>query len=132
MKPISSSVTKGISTGSRIECIDNSGAKILEVIAVKTYGGVKRRHPSAGVAGVVVCSVKRGTPKIRHEVVLAVIVRQKKEWRRADGRRIKFDSNAAVLINDRGEPRGSEIKGAIAKEVVERFPAVGKIATVVI
>jgi len=63
---------------------------------------------------------------------MAVIVRQRKEFRRPDGLRVKFEDNAAVLINEKLEPRGSEIKGSIAKEVVERFPAIGKIATIVV
>jgi large subunit ribosomal protein L14 len=63
---------------------------------------------------------------------MAVIIRQRKEYRRANGMRIKFEDNAAVLINEKLEPRASEIKGPVAKEVVERFPAVGKIATIVV
>ena len=58
--------------------------------------------------------------------------RQKKEYRRPNGMRIKFEDNAAVLINEKGEPRGTRIKGPIAKEVVERFSVIGKIATIVI
>ncbi|MEM5819670.1 MAG: uL14 family ribosomal protein, partial [Candidatus Aenigmatarchaeota archaeon] len=73
-----------------------------------------------------------GDTKIKHEVVLAVVVRQKKEYRRANGMRIKFEDNAVVLVNERGEPRGTRIKGPIAKEVVERFSAIGKIASMVV
>lgn len=132
MKSISARVTKGLQAGSFLECVDNSGATLLQVIAVKGYKGVKRRSPGCGVGSWIIASVKEGDPKMKHEVVLAVIVRQKKEYRRKSGMRIKFDSNAAVLTNEKGEPRGTKIKGPIAKEVVERFSLVGKIATTVL
>ena len=77
-------------------------------------------------------SVKRGKPEMRKQVVFAVLVRQKREYRRPDGMRVKFEDNAAVLINEKGEPRGTKIKGPIAKEVVERYSVIGKIATIVV
>ena len=132
MKGIGSKVTKAINVGTYLKCADNTGAKLLQVIAVKGYKGVRKRYPRAGIADIVYCSVKKGVPKLRKQVVMAVIVRQRKEFRRPDGLRVKFEDNAAVLINEKLEPRGSEIKGSIAKEVVERFPAIGKIATIVV
>ncbi|MFP4045479.1 MAG: 50S ribosomal protein L14 [Candidatus Aenigmatarchaeota archaeon] len=132
MRGLGSNITKGIGQGSEIECIDNSGAKKLRVISPITYKGRRRRQAKAGVGDLVRCSVLKGSPKIRDEVPLAVIVRQRKEWKRPDGRRISFEDNAAILVNDRHEPRGNEIKGAIAREVVERFPAVGKIARIIV
>ena len=132
MKSVSAKVTKGLQAGSFIECTDNSGATLLQVIAVKGYKGVKRRSPGCGVGSWILASVKEGDPKMKHQIVLAVIIRQKKEYRRKNGIRIKFESNAAVLTNEKGEPRGTKIKGPIAKEVVERFSLVGKIATTVI
>ena len=104
---------------------------MLKVIAVKGYKGVKRRRGSCGVASWIICSVKKGTPKLKKEVVNAVVVRQKKEYRRKNGMRVKFEDNAAVLVNEKGDPRGSRIKGPIAKEVVERFSTIGKIASMV-
>ncbi len=132
MKPISAKITKGLQVGSFIKCADNSGATKLQIIAVKRYKGVKRRIAGCGVGSWIICSVKEGEPKIKHEVVHAVIVRQKKEYRRKNGMRVKFEDNAAVLINEKGEPRGTKIKGPIAKEVVERFSMIGKIATTVL
>ena len=132
MKTITASVTRGLQTGSRLKCADNSGATELEIIAVKGFHGVKRRHPGCGIASWIICAVKKGNPKMKHQVVHAVIVRQKKEYRRKTGLRIKFDDNAAVLINEKGDPRGTRIKGPIAKEVVERFSTVGKIASTVV
>jgi large subunit ribosomal protein L14 len=132
MKAISARVTKGLQVGSFIGCVDNTGANLLQIISVKGYKGVKRRIPGCGVGNWIVCSVKEGDPKMKHQVVLAVIVRQKKEYRRKSGMRIKFEDNAAILTNEKGEPRGTKIKGPIAKEVVERFSVIGKIATTVI
>jgi large subunit ribosomal protein L14 len=132
MKPISARVTKGLQVGSYINCADNTGANLLQIIAVKGYKGVKTRIPSCGVGNWVICSVKQGDPKLKHQVVHAVIVRQKKEYRRKSGIRVKFEDNAAVLINEKTEPRGTKIKGPIAKEVVERFSMIGKIATTVV
>ncbi len=132
MKATGSRITKGINNGAIIKCIDNSGAKLLKVFAVKGYKGRKRRQPKAGVGDIVLCSVKKGTPKIRQETPTAVIVRQKKEIKRPDGTVIKFEDNAAILVGEKKEPRGSEIKGPIAKEVVKRFPPIGKIARIVI
>ena len=132
MKAVSCKMTKGLQTGSFLKCADNSGATEIQVIAVKTYHGVKNRQPLCGIASWVVCAVKKGNPKMRHEVVQAVVVRQRMEFRRRNGMRISFEDNAAVLINDKGEPRGTRIKGPIAKEVVERFSTIGKIASMVI
>ena len=133
MKAVTANVTKGIQLKTRLVCADNSGAKELELIAVKTYKGKLRRLPKAGVGDVIVCSVKKGKEKLRHTVVYAVIVRQKKEYRRADGERIKFIDNAAVLVNPKTyEPQGTEIRSVIAKEVVERFSPIGKIASIVL
>lgn len=132
MKPIGSKVVKGINKNALLECSDNTGAKTLRVINVKEYKGRKRRQPKAGVGDVVVCAVKKGAPELKKETPLAVIVRQKKEWKREDGRRVRFEDNAAVLVNENLEPRGNEIKGAVAKEAVERYPGIGKIASIVV
>ena len=133
MKAVSARVNRPLPLGAQMECADNTGAKILEIIAVKGYHGRWRRLPNAGVGNVVICSVKKGKEKMRHEVVYAVIVRQKKEYRRLDGMRVKFSDNAAIIVNPKTfEPQGTEIRTAIAKEVVERFSAIGKIASMVL
>ncbi|MFQ6010170.1 MAG: 50S ribosomal protein L14 [Candidatus Aenigmatarchaeota archaeon] len=132
MKAVSASMTKALQVGSYLKCIDNTGADLLQIIAVKKYKGVKRRKPRAGVSDIVVVAVKKGDPKMKHEVVDAVIVRQKKEYMRKNGMRMSFEDNAAVLINERKEARGTRIKGPVAKEAVERFSTIGKIATTVV
>ena len=116
-----------------MNCVDNSGAKVLELIAVKTYKGKLRRLAKAGVGDVVICYVKKGNEKIRKTVVYAVIVRQKKEYRRYDGERVKFADNAAVVVNTKTfEPQGTEIRSVVAKEAVERFSTIGKISSMVL
>jgi len=93
----------------------------------------KGRISAAGVGDLVMASVKRGKPEMRKQVVFAVIVRQKKEYRRPDGTRIKFEDNAAVVCKDeKGNPKGTMIKGPIAKEVCERWPAIAKIASIIV
>ncbi len=132
MKAVSSGTGEALQIGSVLKCADNSGAKVLEIISIRGYKGIRRRRPSAGVADIVMCKIKSGTEKVRHQVFKAVIVRQKKEFRRMDGMRVEFEDNAAALVNDKFDPMGSMIKGPIAKEVVERFKTVGKVAGVIV
>lgn len=133
MKAITARIPKSIQLKSMLQCADNSGAKVLQLISVRGYKGRLRRIPRAGVGDVVICTVKKGKEKIRHQVVYAVIVRQRKEFRRSDGTRVKFTDNAAVLVNSKTfEPQGTEIRSVIAKEVVERFSTIGKIASIVL
>lgn len=132
MKPVKARITRALPVGSRLICADNTGAKVLEIISVIGYKGVKRRKPKAGVSNVVKCTVKKGDVKLRKQIVDAVIIRQKAEYRRASGMRVSFEDNAAVLVNEKHEARGTQIKGPIAKEVVERFISIGKIASMVV
>ena len=133
MKDIGSRTGKPIPLGSRIEVCDNSGAKIIKVFSVKGHKTSKGQVPAAGIGDMVNASIVKGKPGMKKQVVQAIIVRQKKEYRRADGTRIKFSDNAAVVLKDeKGNPKGTIYKGPIAKEVVLRWPAVGKIAKVVV
>jgi large subunit ribosomal protein L14 len=132
MKAIKASITKCLPVGAYINCADNTGAKVLQLISVFLYKGRRRRKPSAGVGNMINCSVKEGTVKWRKQVVRAVIVRQKKEFRRPSGLRVAFEDNAAIMVNEKGEPVGTQIKGPIAKEVVERYMSIGKIASLVV
>lgn len=132
MKGLGSKVTKGLSVGSRMVCADNSGAKIVQVIGVKGARSKRSMYPKIGVSDIVIVAVKKGTPEMKKKVVKAVIVRQKKEFRRPSGMRIQFEDNAAVLIDDQGLPVGTEIKGAVSREVSDRFPKVAAIAAAVV
>jgi large subunit ribosomal protein L14 len=133
MKAIRAKVTKAMPVGSEIDTCDNSGAKVLKIFTIVGSKTTKGRMPAGGVSDLVMASVRRGRPDMRKQVVHAIIVRQKKEYRRADGTRIKFEDNAAIVLKDeKGNPKGTMFKGAIAKEVTERWPAIAKIASVVV
>lgn len=133
MKAIKANITNGLQVGSFVETCDNSGAKILKITGVKRKKTVKGRIPGAGVGDMVVASVKKGRPDMRKTVVYAVIVRQRKEYKRPDGTRVSFEDNAAVVLKDeKGNPKGTIFKGPVAKESAARFPAVAKVANMII
>jgi len=103
----------------RLAVADNTGAK--ELMCIKVLGGSHRR--CAGVGDIVVCSIKSVIPGAdikKKAVVRAVIVRCKKPTRRSDGSYVRFDSNAAVIIDNEKNPRGTRIFGAVARELRER------------
>jgi len=132
MKAIKSNVSKALQKKSMLVCADNSGAKLLEIIAVKGYRGVKRRYPKAGIGDVVVVSIKKGVPEMRKQISTAVIIRQKKEYKRPDGSTIQFEDNAAVIMDESGETKASEIKGPASKEAAERFPKIASLASIIV
>lgn len=104
---------------SRLAVADNSGAK--EVYVIKVLGGTRRRY--ANIGDIVVASVKKATPAgvvKKGEIVRAVIVRTKTGLSRPDGSRIKFDENAAVIIKEDLNPRGTRIFGPVARELREK------------
>ncbi len=103
----------------RLKIADNTGAQ--EAMVIKVLGGTRRKY--AYVGDVVVVTIKEaipGAPVKRGDVVRAVIVRTRKEMRRPDGTYIKFDDNAAVLIDQNNEPRGTRVFGPVARELRER------------
>ncbi len=132
MKPLGANITRTLDKGAELTCADNSGAKELEIIGVKSRKGRRSRRESAGVGDVVKVKILRGDQEVKHQVFDAVIVRQKKEYQRPSGMRIAFDDNAAVLVEETGLPKGSVTRGPIAKEVVQRFTPIGKIASQVV
>ena len=102
----------------RLKVADNSGAK--EIMCFRVLGGSFRR--TAGVGDVIVASVKSATPGgavKKGEVVKAVIVRTRKQYRRPDGTYIRLDDNAAVIINEQKQPKGTRIFGPVARELRE-------------
>lgn len=104
---------------SMLTVADNSGAQ--KVQCIKVLGGSKRRY--AGLGDIIVCSVKEAAPNSqakKGDVVRCVIVRLKKEVRRKDGSYIKFDENAAVVVDDSGAPRGTRVFGPVARELRDR------------
>lgn len=102
---------------SKLVVADNTGAKLLKCI--KVLGGSRRRY--ARIGDIIVCAVKEADPNgmvKNHEVVQAVIVRQRRDFRRKDGTYIRFDENAAVILNkDTQEPRGTRIFGPVVREL---------------
>ncbi len=133
MQPVKARVTKALPLYCHVDTCDNSGAKILKIFTVMGAKTRKGRVASCGVGDLIMASVKNGRPDMRKTVVFAVIVRQKKEYRRYDGTRIKFEDNAAVVLkDDKGNPKGTIFKGAIAKEACERWPGIAKIASIVV
>jgi len=108
-----------IQSESRLKVADNTGAK--EVLCFKVLGGSKRRYASLG--DIIVVSVKKAIPGgmvKKGETSRAVIVRSKKEVRRKDGSYVRFDDNAAVLLNSAGEPKGTRIFGPVARELRDK------------
>ncbi|MBN2458015.1 50S ribosomal protein L14 [Candidatus Woesearchaeota archaeon] len=133
MKPLKSKVTRALPVGSVIDTCDNSGAKVIRIFNVRSHKTVKGRLMAAGVGDLVQASVKKGKLDMRKKVVFAVIVRQKKEYRRQDGLRVKFEDNAAVVLkDDKGNPQGTIFKGPIAKEACERWPGIAKVASTIV
>ena len=110
---------------SRIEVADNSGAKVVQVIGILGGSTARGRYTrrTAGVGDRVVCSVKKALPNAdvkTGDKVRAVVVRTAYPTRRNDGSYVRFDSNACVLIGDDGNPRGTRIFGAVARELREK------------
>ncbi|MGV8150996.1 MAG: 50S ribosomal protein L14 [Candidatus Woesearchaeota archaeon] len=133
MKGLKANITKALPVGAYINTCDNSGAKIVKLFSVIGHKTKKGKKPAAGIGDLVMCAVKSGKPEIRKQVVFGIIVRQKKEYKRVNGMRIKFEDNAVVVLKDeKGNPKGTIFKGPIAKEVADRWPAVAKIASIIV
>ena len=104
---------------SRLKVADNSGAK--NITCINVLGGTRRRY--AGVGDIIVAAVKEATPGAavkKGDVVRAVVVRTAKTYGRPDGTYIRFDDNAAVVLDDRGNPKGSRIFGPVARELRDK------------
>ncbi|UCF58469.1 MAG: 50S ribosomal protein L14 [Candidatus Bathyarchaeota archaeon] len=125
-------ISTGLLAGSIVKCTDNSGARKLRVIQVMGYKGRLRRVPAAAVGDRIVASVRKGTPDMRKKIFHAVLVRQRKPYRRADGVWVQFEDNAAVIMTPEGEMRGSEIRGPVAKEAAERWPRIASAASIIV
>ncbi len=133
MKAVKARVTRALLRGTFVPVCDNSGAKIIRIISVKHHKTVRRRVQEAGVGDIITASVVSGNVEMRKQVVYAIVVRQKREYRRLDGIRIKFEDNAAVVLKDeKGTPKGTLFKGPIAKEAAERWPSLAKVAGMIV
>ena len=125
-------VNAGLQVGSYVTVTDNSGAREAMIISVPRIKTRLRRLPFAGVGDLVVVTVKKGTPQMRKQVTYAVIVRQRRPFRRPDGTWVSFEDNAVVIVAQDGTPKGSEIRGPIAKEAAVRWPRLAKQATMIV
>jgi len=130
MKAKQSKTPRALATGTRLACADNTGARTVQIISVFGYHGVRRRQPKLGLGDLCTASVQKGTPDMRRKLVRAVVIRAKKEMRRPNGIRVSFEDNAVVVVDEKNEPKGTEIKGPVAREVAERFPKLGSMATI--
>ena len=128
MKGIAGRQTRGLPSMARLQVADNTGAKIAQIINVFKLGGTMRRYPAAGVGDLVRVSIKRGTPETRRQMYDAVVIRQRRPFRRVDGTWVQFEDNAVVITNRRGEVQGSDIKGPVSREAAERWPRIAATA----
>jgi len=129
MKGIGARMTRGLNIGSHVLASDNSGARIVKIVSVKGGKTTRGRQQYAKIGDWVKVSVRKGDYKMKGQVFDAVIIRQKKPFRRKTGERVAFQDNAVVLLKDeKGNPKGTQIKGPIAKEVSDRWQFLGKIA----
>merc|ERR1719434_225864 len=117
-------MTCGLPVAAVMNCADNTGAKNLYIIAVCGWGARLNRLPAAGVGDMVVATVKKGKPELRKKVTPAIVVRQRKFWRRKNGNYIYFEDNAGVITNPKGEMKGSSITGPVAKECADLWPRI--------
>ncbi|MFH1823400.1 MAG: uL14 family ribosomal protein [archaeon] len=130
MKAMAAKRVKGLNIGSMVTAADNSGAKIVRIVGIKRGKGRKGRQLSCGMADLVKVSVRKGLKEMKKQLFWAVVVRQKKEYRRLIGERISFEDNAVVLLKDKdGNPKGTQIKGPISREAADRWPFVAKLAS---
>ncbi|MGC8628838.1 MAG: uL14 family ribosomal protein [Candidatus Micrarchaeia archaeon] len=132
MKGLASKITKTFIPGSVITCADNSGAAEFKMIGKLGKGYKHSGLAAAGVGDVIVASVIKGTPTYLKKPVKVVIVRQKAPIRRPNGMRLRFEDNAGVMVGDDFLPIGTEIKGPIPREVVERFVKLAGIASKIV
>lgn len=132
-KAITAQATRAFNIGTNMVSSDNSGARIVRIVSVKGGKSTNKRQQYAKISDWVKVSVRAGKPDMKGQVFDAVIIRQKKPYRRKTGERISFEDNAVALLkDDKGNPRGTQIKGPVAKEVQERWPSVAKIAQFVL
>ena len=117
-------VSAALPNAAVVNCADNSGAKSLKIVSVCNIGGRLNRYPKAGSGDMVMCSVKKGKPELRKKVLPGIIVRQRKSFRRKEGVFIHFEDNAGVIVNNKGEMKGSAVSGPVAKECAELWPRI--------
>lgn len=133
MKAISARATNALNVGSAAIAADNSGARIVRITGVKRGKGRKKRQQAIKIADWIKVSVREGKPEMKGQLFDAVVIRVKKPYRRLTGERICFTDNAVVLLkDDKGNPKGTQVKGPVPREVQERWKEVAKLASVIV
>jgi large subunit ribosomal protein L14 len=133
MKAISAKPSRALNVGSVVLASDNSGARIVRITGVIGGKTTRKRQQYAKIGDWVKVSVRAGKPDMKGKVFDAIVIRTKKPYRRVTGERVMFEDNAVALLKDeKGNPKGTQIKGVIAREVQERWPTVAKIAQFVL
>lgn len=125
-------LSRGVPINAIVNCADNSGvlkAKVIGVFGIKTR---RRRIPTATVGDMLKISVYRGKAELLGQVMNAVLIRQRKPYRRADGSWIFFEDNAVVILTPEGDVKGTEIYGPVAKEAAERWPKIAGISSLIV
>lgn len=131
MKAISSKIMKTLVPSSVLVCADNSGAQEFRIIHLigKGGGGKHGKQAAAGIGDLVSASVRKGSPTYLKKPVRVLVIRQKAPIRRVNGMRVRFEDNAGIIVGEDNLPVGTEVKGPMAREVVERFVKVAGIAS---
>lgn len=129
---VKSRTSYGLCNGSKIVISDNSGAKIAKIVNVDHKTTRQRRLPQATVGDICTVSIRKGKPELRGNLLKAVIIRQKRMFRRIDGTRLCFEDNAGVIVSPEGEPKGTEVRGPVAREAAEVFPRLASISSLII
>ncbi|MEK6928044.1 MAG: uL14 family ribosomal protein [Nanoarchaeota archaeon] len=133
MKAISARPTRGLNIGSNCVAADNSGARIVRITGVVHGKSRKGRQQYAKLGDWVKVSVRAGKPDMKGIVFDAVVIRQRMAYKRNTGERVCFEDNAVALLKDeKGNPKGTMIKGPVAREVQERWKEVAKLAPYVL
>lgn len=133
MKGVGARLTRALNIGSLVLASDNSGARIVKIVSVKGGKTKKGRQQYAKIGDFVKVSVRKGDYKMKGQVFDAIVIRQKKPFRRKSGERVAFMDNAVALLKDeKGNPKGTQIKGPMAKEVSDRWQFLGKICKYVV
>lgn len=129
MRGLSTKVSRTLVPMSVVVCADNSGAAMFRIINKLGKGHAHGRLAAAGLCDIVIASVIKGTSTYLKKPVRVVIIRQRAPIRRSNGMRVRFEDNAGIMVGEDNLPIGTEVKGAMAREVVERFAKIAGIAS---
>ncbi len=125
-------LSRGLPVGAYVKVADNSGIYLAQIIAVKGMKTRLRRLPAATVGDWVKITAKKAKPELKGKVWDAVVVRQRKPYRRMDGTWVQFEDNAVVIITPDGNVKATEIRGPVALEAAMRWPKIGNLASIVV